>query len=188
MSFSFAANRDFALAGLSVAAKVLRDRNVTFWLSCGTLLGCVRDGDLIPHDSDVDIGVLHEGDKDSLLGAFIDVGFKLQRKCEVDGVLHEWTLTMNGALLDIFFHFHDDRGLYMCVPGPNGAHGQYRFPSLQGTRTAMLASQEYPIPINAEQMLELQYGPSWRVPQAGWSFWSDPCNIERHSADAKLPV
>ena len=39
---------------------LLTENNITYWLDYGALLGAVRNGELIPWDSDVDLGVLAE--------------------------------------------------------------------------------------------------------------------------------
>ncbi len=36
--------------------KVLNDHGITYWLDCGTLLGAIRDKQLISWDSDIDLG------------------------------------------------------------------------------------------------------------------------------------
>mgnify|MGYP001030261023 CR=1 FL=1 len=39
-------------------AKTLTDLNAKWWLDAGNLLGAYRDGKMIAHDTDFDIGVL----------------------------------------------------------------------------------------------------------------------------------
>ena len=42
---------------LSIVTTILRDAGIKYWIDGGTLLGAVRDGDIIPWDDDADIGV-----------------------------------------------------------------------------------------------------------------------------------
>ncbi len=39
---------------------ILEEQNITYFIDHGTLLGIIRDGDLIPWDSDIDISVLED--------------------------------------------------------------------------------------------------------------------------------
>lgn len=46
-----------AIENLKVAKRILDDMGIPFFLSNGTLLGCVRNKDLIEHDNDIDLGI-----------------------------------------------------------------------------------------------------------------------------------
>jgi len=43
---------------LEYGVQLLKDRNINYWLDCGTLLGIVRDQSLLPWDKDLDISIL----------------------------------------------------------------------------------------------------------------------------------
>jgi hypothetical protein len=43
---------------LRYGVQLLKDRNINYWLDCGTLLGIVRSQSLIPWDKDLDISIL----------------------------------------------------------------------------------------------------------------------------------
>ncbi len=49
-------NEDEAILSLKHVKMVLDEEGVDFWLDCGTLLGAVRDGKIIPWDNDIDLG------------------------------------------------------------------------------------------------------------------------------------
>lgn len=74
---------------LEQIADVLESSNVTYFLDTGTLLGAVRDGQFIPWDNDIDIGIILNGEDKKLADAFdraISLGF-------------EGSLTSNGMAL-----------------------------------------------------------------------------------------
>jgi hypothetical protein len=60
---------------------VLDEHNIEFWLECGTLLGAIRNGTLIPWEHDLDFGVWSEKVSDntklSIAQKFSEIGFKV---------------------------------------------------------------------------------------------------------------
>ncbi len=50
-------DKEQALEDLKIIKKVLDENNIDFWLIGGTLVGIIRDGDLISWDDDVDVAV-----------------------------------------------------------------------------------------------------------------------------------
>jgi hypothetical protein len=52
---------------LNKVVSVLEEKNIAYHLDCGTLLGCIRQGGLLKHDTDVDVSV-HLSDWDKLIG------------------------------------------------------------------------------------------------------------------------
>lgn len=64
---------------LRLVTDLLETHNVEHWVDCGTLLGIVRDGQPLPGDKDVDLG-LWEKDLDALQGLaprFHEIGYKI---------------------------------------------------------------------------------------------------------------
>ncbi len=61
---------------LSDSFKILNESDIHYWLDWGSLLGIIRDGDLIPYDSDIDLGIFLED---------IDNYYKLKEKFEIKG-------------------------------------------------------------------------------------------------------
>ncbi len=59
--------------------EAMNDAEVTFWPTFGTLLGCIRDKGLIPHDNDMDIAILGTTDFDRMNQSLTQRGFILSR-------------------------------------------------------------------------------------------------------------
>lgn len=49
-------SKNILLKMLAATNKVLNDLNIEYWLDCGTLLGAIRDNQLISWDNDIDLG------------------------------------------------------------------------------------------------------------------------------------
>lgn len=60
-------DRKLARHALLDMKKVLDGAGVEFFLRSGTLLGCIREGDFLAHDKDIDIGVFETIDKQALV-------------------------------------------------------------------------------------------------------------------------
>ena len=73
-------------------AKLLKENNIPFWASAGTLLGVIRHGTIIPWDDDIDINVpvkfknklYHSLKNSNLKFAMVKYNIKGFEKCNVD--------------------------------------------------------------------------------------------------------
>lgn len=67
------------IKGLKDVKEILDKNNIEFWLSCGTLLGAIREKRIIPWDYDVDLATWEENIPKILkiLGKFKEKGFEL---------------------------------------------------------------------------------------------------------------
>jgi hypothetical protein len=150
-----------------LAAKVLDEIPVRWWLSDGAVLGAVREGRLLPGDPDVDLGVWH-ADMPMARAAFLAAGWPVKR--DRPGQL--WAVH-SGVKVDIHGHVADgDRVWYEL------SHGRlvYQFPArpfdtlapveLHGVRTRM--------PTPPEDYLVAHYGVDWRTPRTRWRWDRDP--------------
>ncbi|MDB5963131.1 MAG: hypothetical protein JWP59_4425, partial [Massilia sp.] len=83
--------------------RVLSDAGIAMFLVSGTLLGCMREGRLLGHDKDVDVGIWEDVPRPALLAALQGCGlFRLQasRSAELVRVRH-----VNGTAIDVFYHY-----------------------------------------------------------------------------------
>jgi SAM-dependent methyltransferase len=158
---------DHVLAGLDKAG-------IRAFLAYGTLLGAVRDGRLIGHDSDADLGYVseHEHPVDVIRESFrvqralTDAGYRITRYSalafkvdvvESDGVVRG---------LDVFGGFMRDGRLHLM--------GEIRTPFkrewVTPLGTASLEGREFPVPADTDRFLTATYGRSWRVPDPAFHF------------------
>lgn len=59
--------------------QAMAEAEVTFWPTFGTLLGCIRDKGLIPHDNDMDMAIPVTTDFDRMHESLTRHGFRLSR-------------------------------------------------------------------------------------------------------------
>ena len=95
--------------------EILNDNKIDYWICHGTLLGIIRDNNLIPWDNDVDIAFFeNEIDKNNLLNLFVKAGFKKKDKFfKDDGLI---TLKREGGK-EVDFNFYnfnsDNQNVYV---------------------------------------------------------------------------
>ena len=136
------------------------------WLSYGTLLGCIREGDFIFHDDDVDVSYLSTK-TDPV--AVIDEMVEMCRQMVADG----WNMrvSVNGIIkpdsdfnMDIYAAWIQDGKLYMqnttCFP--------FTRDDVEPCREVQFNGAPAWVPANAEGFLASKYGANWRVPDPGY--------------------
>ncbi|WP_232679438.1 methyltransferase domain-containing protein [Nocardioides sp. R-C-SC26] len=149
----------------------------------GTLLGAVRDGALIGHDSDADLGYV------SRFSHPIDVireSFALQRRLrgmgyavtrysgagfKVDVV--EADGTTRG--LDVFGGYLDDGFLILLGEIRTPFERSWIFP----LATTTLEGRDLPAPADADRVLTATYGPHWRTPDPAFKFETPRSTTDR---------
>lgn len=163
------------------AIEALRSAGVEPFLAYGTLLGAVREGTVLAHDSDADLGYV------STCTSPVDVvreSFRIQRELARQG----WrTSRYSGAAfkifvteadvtrgLDVFGGFFDGDRLYLL--GEIGApfERDWMFP----LGTCDLGGRPMPVPARPEKLLEATYGPGWRVPDPAFKFTTPQRTIQ----------
>jgi SAM-dependent methyltransferase len=152
----------------------LREAGVEAFPAYGTLLGAVREGRLIGHDSDADLGYVSEHtypvdvvrESFALQRALAGMGYRISRysgaafKVEV--------IEGDGSVrgLDVFGGFLADGCLHLMGEIRTPFRREWIYPL--GTTT--LEGRELPAPANTDEFLSATYGPGWRVPDPAYKF------------------
>lgn len=153
--------------------EALRSAGVEPFVAYGTLLGAVREGKVLGHDSDADLGYV------SRYSDPVDVAresFEVQRRLAQDG----WEISRySGASfkiyvteadvrrgLDVFGGFLDAGRLYLM--GEIGTPFERDW--IHPLGTAELDGRTVPVPARPEKLLEATYGPGWQTPDPAFKF------------------
>ena len=156
-------------------SKALMDRLAVYdreiFANSGTLLGLVRNGTLLAHDYDVDLGMLLKARTEVEAAA---EWREITDRLIADGLaLHrsEWshvTLKMQkiGDFgVDLFPAWCDAQGRLFVYPHTYGTLTRDQLLPLRTDPMTMLS-----LPRDPEAMLASNYGERWRVPNEGWRF------------------
>lgn len=142
----------------------------------GTLLGAIRSGALLPHDDDVDLafvaGAAHPVDVNlvsyRMQGGLELAGYRIVRHSGAH--LQVTFLLEDGALdhyIDIFTGYFGDDGEYNQ---PFAMRGRISPEVIYPLVEVDLEGEPFPAPADPPAMLELNYGPGWRVPDPAYTF------------------
>jgi hypothetical protein len=136
-------------------------RHLNRWVDGGTLLGIVRNGDFISHDSDIDIAIALSPDEGLLLD--LPAG-DVMRKVRWHHLPMQHSYSHEGVCIDLFFYYSgiEDGFLVNC-----NTDCVIRIP----TTLVEPISDSYswqglmlPVPVRLEDYLEWTYGLDWRIP------------------------
>jgi hypothetical protein len=152
----------------------LKKAGIDAFPAYGTLLGAVREGKLIGHDSDADLGYVssHTHPVDVIIESFrlqralADMGYRISRYSgaafKVD--VKEGDGSIRG--LDVFGGFLSEGYLHLM--------GEIRVPFERSwifpLGTCTLEGRVLPAPADTDRFLGATYGPGWRVPDPAFHF------------------
>lgn len=172
---------------MDAVEKVLHDLRETCgleaFLSYGCLLGAVRDGHMIGHDSDADLSFLsrHTHPFDIIREttaaerAMKALGWSTVRMSGAD--FKVWVPLGDGRRvgIDVFGSFYID-GVYYLT---GSRSGDLPLSAILPLRTVTLEGREILAPRDVEAYLEYLYGPDWPVPDPAFKFPMKPATVRR---------
>jgi len=173
---------------------ILNEAGVPYHVDSGTLLGLVRDGDLIPWDGDIDLGILAE-DLEAFratLGTFRRRGWCVRDERYVQNREHPaWTRGMpravkirnRSALLlgrgriyaEFFIKYPHGDGRFWSFLGKISRADRAHFDRLE---TVEYAGRPVKVPADYEPYLATMYG-DWRTPRRDYDTLEDDGMIIR---------
>lgn len=147
--------------------KVFKNARIEFFLVSGTLLGCIREGKLLGHDKDIDVGVWSDVRIEIIINQIKKSGlFYIQatRSSLALRIKH-----VNGTAIDIFLHFREEDNYW---------HGGSKLKwnnTPFSLITCKFLNDEYLIPANYDLYLSENYG-DWRTEKSNFDSAFDTPN------------
>lgn len=161
--------QDRAKTALLAAKERLDGAGITFCLLAGTLLGVVRDGDLLPNDKDLDLGMAWDVDRSRVVevlcaGGMFTVPW-VQGSLPPDRPWYRsFTHAESDFSLDIFF-LRPEGDSILCGSDNRPAPILCRLKTF-GLRDWSWIGHSWKVPDPPEQYLAEIYGPEWRIPDS----------------------
>ena len=166
-----------ASRALSDLKTCLDTANITFFLISGTLLGCIREGKMLQHDKDIDIGIWQDQKVRELIETIRCSGYFYILPSSNDDILV--VRHVNGVTIDIFSHY-DEKGNYFH------AGGKCRWRNTPFTLAPhKFLDDQYLIPENYSLYLTENYG-NWEIPNKEFDSALDTPNMEVTNIDKML--
>ncbi|MCR4666338.1 MAG: tetratricopeptide repeat protein [Desulfovibrio sp.] len=134
-----------------------RQSNLELFLISGSLLGFLREGDFLEHDTDLDTGIFAGFDQSLLKKAIYNAGCFIimpQRSQHCLRVLH-----VNGIYIDIFTHYRDSEDYWHSGVKVSWHNSPFAL------RRENFKGLEILIPDPPEKYLEENYGMDWTIPK-----------------------
>jgi hypothetical protein len=141
---------------------IMKKCNIKYWLSEGTALGVVRDGDFIPWDDDVDVGLFYE-EKEKFIKCGIPelrrAGFKL-----VHNYKNWFSIVRKHEKMDIDIVQPGKFCIACKTHDAKCRNCDAMIPFIKGNlRTVDFLGRQFVVP--GDSYLEYLYGPTWRTPR-----------------------
>jgi hypothetical protein len=145
---------------LKIVNSALRDRGLKPFLMSGTLLGYLRNGKILPHDKDVDIGIIGWENQFEVAQVLTELGhfhMDYERLRGRKTFLFNPKDIKNLMAIDIFF-FHDEGDYFLHgIDFQLGYTQNYKF-SKFGLREVLFLDEPFFIPDHPELNMEENYG------------------------------
>lgn len=167
--------REFILDSVEAVLEDLRAVcGLDAFLAYGCLLGAVRDGRMIGHDSDADLSyysmhthpydIIRENNRVARL--MRERGWTIVRMSSAD--FKVWVKLDDGRRcgIDVFGSFHIDGAFHLMA----GSRGELDRSAILPVSTVTLEGRQIAAPADPERFLEFTYGPGWRVPDPSFKF------------------
>lgn len=162
-----------AIQNLKEITIILTRNNVRNFLVYGSCLGAVREGNIIDHDLDTDLGIMAEDWKFDILRQFFEAGYEIRNIYGMFSYGCEIYLRKNGIKTDLMFFYKDEKkGEYWnCIWDNNCVNGEvdkikhvYPESLFNDFSMSSLDGNKFNVPMAVENYLHLVYGPNWKTP------------------------
>lgn len=160
---------ELATQALKDLKRVMDKNDIPFFLISGTLLGCIREGKLLGHDKDIDVGVWDNYDYEQLATILGESGYFyiVPTRTKHFVMLRH----LNGIAIDVFIHYREENDYWHA-----GVKIKWHNSPFELIERYFLGNN-YFIPKDYNLYLTENYG-DWRTPKTEFDSASDTPNFE----------
>ena len=173
------------MAVLNEVQTILSDMGIVSFADFGTCLGLVREGQLLAHDLDMDVGVIATPEqREQIRIALEQRGYKLWRQYRYQENPVEESYHYRRVKIDLnFYEMTKDYArtwLFYSKPGHVYENSwtrhvvQMTYSPINGVKYEEFGGYRIALPEDPELLMVEKYGPSWRIPDTGWIYWQSP--------------
>lgn len=177
--------------------ELLCKENIEYTVAFGTLLGCIREGEIIKHDDDIDFAIMPNAvNAGRLVRLLENAGFEFFWAWKCQGRITEIAVTYRDVHIDFYF-LHEVDGYYeahwyMPLDGVKYPDDKtwstlcIRLLKTEGVMPWHLSMYDIDVmvPRNYDEILTSHYG-SWRKPDPNWKVDLQNKGIALQSNDRK---
>lgn len=172
--------RQYGIEALQAFKDICQESGVGYWLEFGTLLGAVRHKSFIPHDFDLDVGILEDSYTEDFEKKLIAKGFVKDHSFDMVKVPtgerkpSEYAFHYKGLAFDIFLGIRegDTRTVY-CYEVEKGdivsSTRSYTFSTKEPLSTVTINGVELSAPADPVKTLSMYYGEDFMTPNPNWT-------------------
>lgn len=173
----------YGIRYISEITNTLNSNGVITFVDFGSLLGIVREGHLMYHDIDIDIGVISNSimTGELIYGLLSKCNYRLVREFKIKDSTKEQSYYKKHIRIDIQFYVISSEQKMMCYLFYEKEAGKQKWYAVeksctlvQSVKDIIISKNKIYIPDNAETLLRDKYGENWRIPDKGWVYWKGP--------------
>lgn len=178
----------FKLLGSIVLIQTVRlfnFSNINYFLTSGTLLGLIREGNLLKHDIDIDFGIdPSELNRQGIITNLLkNAGFKHKASWYIDSRLVEQSFSKYGVKIDIFYYLEDENFYYhfaffrtqtMIYKDNIFDSVKFNYGKVKKKIYINYKKNLVRIPENYEFHLETNYGVNWHIKDTNYNYTKAP--------------
>ncbi len=179
----------------------MSENNFFYTLAYGSILGAIREHGFIKHDLDVDVYMWIEDYSPKFITALQEAGFTWLHNYSIDDGKYgrEDTFEYKGVSIDIFWLYPPiNQYPYSCLflRQDNLSRNQrlpqrLEIPIIKERRLEQFETLQLPVPINAEEICAMRYGPNYMTPDPSWHWenekntvveWYEMISLTKHTS------
>ncbi|MDO5557640.1 MAG: hypothetical protein Q4G05_05325 [Clostridia bacterium] len=155
--------------------KVFESNKINYFYDFGNLLGIIREGHFLKHDSDIDLGIILNGGKTlkEIVSILKENNFELVSYFEYRNKIRECNFLCDGITVDLFFYEEKDGFLhsfaYQIMPKVKYTEKNQKsvilrkMDEIEKFEYRNVEGVELRIPSNYEKILVQKYGEGWKI-------------------------